>query len=195
VTTISVEGLAGKIRQMAAKSPKVAELAMREAALELSGPYVQAAIDASEPYVPVDLGQYRGSWRVRKIAGGARVYSIAKHAVWIERGRLPGPVSVEGRAAIRRWTRRKLLRTAMAKRLASRKVDRIGGTKVLAARAKKGEREELLDQLTEQVIRKIESQGYAPRWVLRRAVDSYARSGAFRRTVMSHFAQAMKGAP
>lgn len=43
-----------------------------------------------EPFVPVDTGLMRGSYRVERVAGGAVVENTAPHAAVMEYGRKPG---------------------------------------------------------------------------------------------------------
>ena len=130
-----LKGFAASMRGPAQVQIKGALLAaMHEAGDLLAGPIIQETIDATEP-VPVDMAQYRASWSNKTTGKGSMVASSAKQAVWIERGRGPGPVPLE---AIKAWAARKGIAPEVAFLIA----------------------------------RKIARTGYAPRFVLRRAIES-----------------------
>lgn len=131
MTTMSPGAFASLLRRAAREHPKKTESALREAGDLLAGPIIQEQIDSTDP-VPVMDGQYRGSWRSEPIPGGARVFSIAKHAIFVERGRGPGPVPSE---PIVHWMRKKgipddalfpILRSLRSKGFAGRFVLRRG---------------------------------------------------------------------
>ena len=103
MTTMSPGQFATLLRRAAREHPKQTEAALREAGDMLAGPIIQEQIDASDP-VPVMDGQYRGSWRSEPVTGGSRVFSTAKHSIFVERGRGPGPVP---RAPIIHWMEKK----------------------------------------------------------------------------------------
>lgn len=117
---------AAVLRQAAAQAPLEVEAAMREGGMLLAGALIQDAIADTDP-IPVDQAQYKASWSSRDVAGGAVVASSAKQAVWIERGRGPGPVPL---APIVEWVRRKGLAKAevrAARRRASKRALTVTG--------------------------------------------------------------------
>jgi hypothetical protein len=131
---------------MATVAPKALEDAMVDGAMQLQGSLVQKAIASTDPQ-PVDQGQYKAAWVFEPISGGALVGNASKQALWIERGRAPGPVPY---GPILAWVRRKGFVKAQAK------VD-IEQAEASAAFA---------------IQKKIGERGIEPRWVLRRAVEA-----------------------
>lgn len=83
------------LRRMGAALPAAVERGLREGAM-----IIQAK--ATE-LTPVDQGQMKASWRVVPVDGGALVVNGAGHAVFVERGRGPGPVPA---GPILAWMRR-----------------------------------------------------------------------------------------
>lgn len=101
---ISMKDFPARIRELEKRLPHAVERGMREGALMLRGALVQAQIAKTKPQ-PVNVGQYKASWRWREVPGGAQVYNFSKQALFIELGRQPGkapPLS-----PIREWVRRK----------------------------------------------------------------------------------------
>lgn len=149
---VSLGQLSAAIRATGNAVPASLERAMREGALVLIGE-IQAVIAETDPQ-PVDQGQFKASWgEPIDVPGGAIVGSSAKQALWIERGRLPGPVPFE---PIREWVRRhKDMWADLAAEL--------------------GDDDAAIDQIATAVQRKVAERGYAPRWVLRRAIERLDR--------------------
>lgn len=194
-------GLGALLRNVASLAPQAAELAMRETGLQLVG------IAAEES--PVDQAQMKAGWRSFDVPGGAIVANLTKQAVWIERGRGPGPVPM---GPIREWAIRKgLVSKTLVRRLAKRAASRLKGTmtpelrrgasgKSAAARMARADaraynrrarsmarafekaaaQEQAVDAAVYPIKRKIELEGYAPRWVLRNAMER-VRPAALRR--------------
>lgn len=154
----NASGLASALRQMAADTPKALEHGMVDAAEQLKGALVQREIATTNPQ-PVDQGQYKAGWVSREVEGGAVVGNTTKQALWIERGRGPGPVSFK---AILAWVRRKGFARASAKAAA----------KAQGRRSSKSEQEQAETTAALAITRKIEQQGIEPRWVLRRAIEA-----------------------
>lgn len=155
---VTAGGLAAALRQMAQDAPKALEQGMAEAATMLKGALVQREIAATDPQ-PVDQGQYKGGWVSQPVDGGAVVGNQSKQALWVERGRAPGPVPWK---AIYEWVQRK----GFAKRQAR------ATAKAQGRRTSKNEVEQAEKSAALAIQRKIEQQGIEPRWVLRRAVHA-----------------------
>ena len=73
--------------------------------VQMHGPaIIQAIIDGTRPYPPVNTGEYRRNWKVRRISNGALIFNPTKQAGIIGQGRRPGfGVSKEGQEALARW--------------------------------------------------------------------------------------------
>ena len=137
--------LAQKLRQLEQLVPEAVEGAMVEGALMLQGRLVQREIAAADPQ-PVDQGQYKGAWQMTQVPGGAVVGNSAKHAVFIERGRGPGPVPF---GPILEWVKRK---------------------GIVRGRGRRADAEATRAALA--IQRKIEQQGIEPKWILRRSLEA-----------------------
>ncbi|HEU4411183.1 MAG TPA: hypothetical protein VFS43_38375 [Polyangiaceae bacterium] len=87
---MSPDALARELLRLGAEAPAACVEAVRETGLELQGRLVQEEIAGTTPHQPVDQSQYKGSWRGTPTEAGFLVYNLAKHAVWVERGRRPG---------------------------------------------------------------------------------------------------------
>lgn len=153
--TVSPGGFAAALRRLAKDIPAGVERAMDDAALELRGSLVQDAIASTSPQ-PVDRAQYKGGWRKRRVKGGAIVYNATKQALWIERGRGPGPVPLK---PILAWVKRKGL----------------GGATTGRKGLRRGKGGRFIEDpgtlnLARAIQQKIMKRGIKPRWVLRRAV-------------------------
>jgi hypothetical protein len=83
------------LRTHAKNAPAAVEAGLREGARILLANAVEKT--------PVDQAQMKASWRAYDIPGGALVTNLASHAVFIERGRGPGPVPF---APIKAWAAR-----------------------------------------------------------------------------------------
>lgn len=151
-------GLATALRQMATVAPQALEEAMVDGAMQLQGSLVQKAIASTDPQ-PVDQGQYKAAWGFEPIPGGALVGNASKQALWIERGRAPGPVPY---GPILAWVRRKGFVKAQAK--ATAKAGQRRATKTDIEQAEAG--------AAFAIQKKISERGIEPRWVLRRAVEA-----------------------
>lgn len=135
-------GLAAALRKLSTEAPQAVEDEMVNAGMMLQGPLVQKAIAETSPHQPVDQGQYKAAWAFEPIEGGALVGNASKQALWIERGRAPGPVPF---GPILAWVKRKAF------------------VRTKGADAKEVERAEVTAALA--IQRKIEQQGVEPRWV------------------------------
>ncbi len=73
--------------------------------VHMHGPMiVQAMIDGTRPYPPVNTSDYRRNWKVRNLSNGALLFNPTKQAGIIERGRRPGiGVSRQGQEDLARW--------------------------------------------------------------------------------------------
>lgn len=150
-------GLADALRRHGEQIPRAVERGMVEAGAQLKGSLVQREIAAASPQ-PVDQGQYKAAWVLQEVEGGAVVGNTTKQAVWVERGRAPGPVPFK---PILEWVRRKGFARASAKATA----------KAQGRRSSKSEQEQAEAAAALAIQRKIEQQGVEPRWVLRKALD------------------------
>ena len=76
-----------------------------QVSVKMHGPaIIQAIIDGTRPYPPVNTGKYRRAWKVRSISNGALIFNPTKQAGIIGNGRRPGfGVSREGQEALARW--------------------------------------------------------------------------------------------
>jgi hypothetical protein len=109
--SISPGEFARVLRSLQEKIPDAIQEGLEEAGLMLQGKLVQGSIASTEPHQPVDTGQYKSGWRSQPTAAGAVVFNTTKQALWMERGRGPGPVPF---APIREWVRRKKIATGDA---------------------------------------------------------------------------------
>lgn len=161
-------GLASALRQMAVDVPKALVHGMVDAAEQLKGSLVQREIAATNP-PPVDQSQYKAGWTSHEVGGGAAVGNTTKQALWIERGRGPGPVPFK---AILEWVKRKGFVRAQTKaaKKASGPLQR--DDKGRYKGATKQEIEQAEEGAALAIARKIAQQGIRPRWVLRRAIDA-----------------------
>lgn len=115
---------------------------------------------------PVDQGQLKASWRVRKPVGDivkAELINDAPHAGIVEMGARPHKVSAEGWAAIYEWVRRHFGFTTTV---------RSGKNKGKQSRMKKvkgdtGE-DPGLSEITWGIVKKIEREGQLPTWFVRK---------------------------
>lgn len=86
--TISLDRLPLEIRRTCLLIENAGEKACRRAARMGIG-IVQNTINETEPYVPVDTGQYRRAWTVEDIPGGADLFNPTMYAPVIEYGSRP----------------------------------------------------------------------------------------------------------
>ena len=176
---------AHELRRMAAALPEAIERGMRDAGLQLQGRLVQREIAATTPYKPVDQGQYKAGWTSFEVPGGLAVGNKSKQALWIERGRQPGPVPL---APLYEWVRRhRDMWSAKAKQQVSAlKTEPVRAGRGANAvrkvevrqhnrRARQLERTVGQDSAITEVARAVQAairaRGIRPRWVLRRAID------------------------
>lgn len=164
----TASGLASALRQMAADMPKALEHGMVDASEMLKGSLVQREIAATDPQ-PVDQGQYKAGWVSREVEGGAVVGNTTKQALWIERGRGPGPVPFK---AILEWVKHKgfVKASVKAAKKASGPLQRDDKGRYKGATKQEIKQAEEAAALA--ISRKIARQGIRPRWVLRRAIDA-----------------------
>jgi len=85
---ISFDAVPALLRRLGKDFPEAVKRAAVEASHNGIGIVVET-IDRTMPHKPVDSGGYRASWASEKTTDGARVYSDAPHAVFIERGTRP----------------------------------------------------------------------------------------------------------
>lgn len=160
-------GLADELNRLGQQFPKAVEQGMVEGATLLQGALVQREIAASSPQ-PVDQGQYKAAWTMTEVEGGAVVGNTTKQALWVERGRAPGPTPF---GPILEWVRRKGFVRAAVKAVAKAR-----GTGRDSKGRFQGASQSEIDQAEKTaalaIKRKIEQQGIEPRWVLRRAIDA-----------------------
>lgn len=150
--------LASALRRLGEQAPEAARDAMIEGATLLQGALIQREIATSSPQ-PVDQGQYKAAWTKVEASDGALVGNATKQALWVERGRGPGPVPFK---AILEWVRRKGFVRAQSKATA----------RASGRRSSKSEIEQAETTAALAIQRKIEQQGIEPRWPLRRALDA-----------------------
>lgn len=124
---------------------------------------------------PVDLGQFKAAWRVRKVAGVWTLINEAPHAGVMEAGARPHEVNEEGREALAQWVRRHIpvvdtwVRTP--KGVFQTK------TKATRAEAKRGNdiREEI-DRIVDLICFRLRTKGYKGKFFVR---DSLPELRAF----------------
>lgn len=175
-------GLADELNRLGQQFPKAIEQGMVEGATLLQGALVQREIASSDPQ-PVDQGQYKAAWVLQEVEGGAVVGNTSKQALWVERGRAPGPTPF---GPILEWVRRKgFVRSAVkaAKKAAPGPRQRDSKGRYQGASENEIEAAEKTAALA--IQRKIEQQGVEPRWVLRRAMVALQSkmAGILRRAV------------
>lgn len=162
-------GLADAMRRMGEQFPKALEQGMVEGATLLQGALVQREIASSDPQ-PVDQGQYKAAWTVTEVEGGAVVGNTSKQALWVERGRAPGPTPF---GPILEWVRRKgFVRAAVKAAKKAAPGPRQRDSKGRFQGASEDEIEQAEQGAAVAIQRKITREGVAPRWVLRRALDA-----------------------
>jgi hypothetical protein len=149
---VTPAGLTAALERLTEQTPELVRRSMGEAATALER---EAAGDSTQP---VDQGDVKGGWTSEPTADGFRVSNRSEHAVWVERGRGPGPVPF---GAILAWVKRKGIARAQAKTTA----------KAQGRRASKDEVTQAEKSAAAAIQKKIEREGIEPRWVLRRAVE------------------------
>lgn len=149
-------GLAAMMRTLGERAPAAVEGAMREGGMMLGGDLVQQEIASTKPQ-PVDQGQYKAAWVTTPVEGGAVVGNTSKQALFIERGRGPGPVPL---GPILAWVKRKGFVRASVKRAA----------KAQGRRSTQSDRDRAEYGAALAIQKKIQEQGIEPRWPLRRAI-------------------------
>lgn len=166
---VSLGGLGRSLRGIGRRLPPVMHTALVDAAMQIRA-RVEVEIAATtvrgQSRQPVDVGVYAAGWRAQRTPTGAVVGNAVPHAVWIEIGRRPGPVSVE---AIAQWVRRKGLHLSlMPQALRKAKASSPKGTsrKQLKVQAE----DAAVKSLAFAISKKLAAEGYEPRHVLRRAV-------------------------
>lgn len=159
-------GFADALRRHGEQIPRAVERGMVDAGAQLKGSLVQREIAAASPQ-PVDQGQYKAAWVLQEVEGGAVVGNTTKQALWVERGRAPGPVPFQ---PILEWVRRKgFVRAAVkAAKKAMGPLKRDSKGRFLGASKTEIEQAEVVAALA--IQRKIEQQGVEPRWPLRKAI-------------------------
>lgn len=151
------------LRRLQAQMPEAAKDAMVEAGLQLQGSLIQREIASSSP-PPVDQGQYKAAWSKVETQNGILVGNETKQALWIERGRGPGPVPFK---AILAWVKRKgFVRASVKAQKRGQGRDSQGRFKG----ASQSDIEQAETSAALAIARKIERQGIEPRWPLRRAL-------------------------
>jgi len=104
MASISLKDLPKELAKISREHPMKARAALYETALHMQGVSIPSAINSAQPYPPVDKGQYRAAFEAKPTRRGAIVGNVAKHSLWIEVGRRPGPVPLR---VIREWALRK----------------------------------------------------------------------------------------
>jgi len=118
---------------------------------------------------PVDLGQMKNSWRVRKdTKGGAVITNDAPHAGIIEKGARPHGVSKEGQAAIRAWVRRHFRIQVWSK------PGRSGGSIATGTRMR-SQKDKELDRITYLIVRKLQTEGQKPTYLVHDSMPQLER--------------------
>ncbi|MBI2391506.1 MAG: hypothetical protein HYV09_18090 [Deltaproteobacteria bacterium] len=167
--SITIDQLGPELRALARKMPDRVRKGLREGALAVIA-QVQKEIATTKPHQPEDTGAYAAAWRKRNTKDGAIVLNSMPQALWIERGRRPGPVSS---THLLDWVRRKrLYLDVLPKVLAEHKAGKIQ----LERRGKRGSvHRSAVDEACKRVAfliaRKLAKEGYTPRYPLRRALE------------------------
>lgn len=183
--SITLPTLAQKLRKMGPDLARHARKGLVEGAHFIVG-QVQVEIATTQPHQPVDKGTMAQGYRAQRTEKGAKVTNAVPQALWIERGRRPGPVSAEGRKHIAEWVRRKRLYLDELARVLDDhesgvapisapmgvKVNDRGGFRGL----KKAAIEIACQNVAYAIASTIAKKGYAPRWPLKRAIKSSERA-------------------
>lgn len=104
---VTAGGMARVLIAISESVPRAVLSGVRETGMRLQGDLVQREIANTTPHQPVDVAQYKGSWRGESLPDGYLVYNISKQALWIERGREPGGKPGAIYRALKPWARRK----------------------------------------------------------------------------------------
>lgn len=147
---------------------------------------VQQEIETTAPHKPVDTGVMAAGYRARRTARGAMVTNSIPQALWIERGRRPGPVSAAGIQHIADWVKRKRLyldelTKVMAQHLSGEIALKRNYTDRATGKTKRGTIaraaiQEACDRVAHAIAQSIARKGYAPRYPLKRAIKSSHRA-------------------
>jgi len=183
--TINLSDLNKRLRKLTPELQRAMHKGLVEGANRIVA-QVQQEIETTSPHKPVDTGAMAAGYRARRTARGAMVVSSVPQALWIERGRRPGPVSAEGRRHLADWVRRKHLyleelANVMAQHHSGESplkrtfVDLDTG-KVKRRTLKRAAIDEACDRVAFAIARKLASKGYAPRYPLKRAIKSSRRA-------------------
>lgn len=154
-------GLADLIRNLASKAPQAVVTGLQESAMLLQA-QVQSTIAHSDP-IPVDVGQYKGTWGKTNTPDGAQVGNTSKQATFVERGRKKGkapPADALVPWIVRHWRDFDLKKKASALRKQNPGMAKASAKMIMAKKIAIG------------LAIAIGKRGIKPRWVLRRALTS-----------------------
>jgi hypothetical protein len=186
---ISVPDFARRIRSLAPRMEREIVRGLRRGALRVRAA-VAEAIATTRPYAPVDRGIYAASFQIERLAQGARVESGVLQAEMIEVGRRPGPVPL---APILAWVKRKRIYENELQRVLGERGERHRSERAILrdltrgtdsargelASLRRRQRREAVDEAAMRVavaIRaKIQREGFAPRFPMRRGLAASAR--------------------
>lgn len=174
--SVTLPQLAAKLRKMGPEISRAMQRGLVSGAHRIVA-QVQEEIETTTPHKPVDQGTMAAGYRAIKTKKGAKVVNPVPQALWIERGRRPGPVSAQGQAHIAEWVRRKrIYLEELSRVLAEHKA----GTIILKADKRGSVRKDAVREACERVAyaiaQKLRRQGYAPRWPLKRAIKASHRA-------------------
>jgi hypothetical protein len=185
---ITLPDFARRIRTLAPRMEREIVRGLRAGALRVRTA-VAHAIATTTPHPPVDTELLAASFQIERLAQGARVESGVLHAEMIEVGRRPGPVPL---APILAWVRRKRLYENELQRILGERGERHRSERAIlrdltrGTSAARGEmsalrRRQRRDAVDEAAMRvaiairaKIQREGYAPRFPMRRALIASA---------------------
>lgn len=142
---ISPDDIAKELLAKAARIPGVTQKAMR-----LSAAYGRVLLAHRTPR---DTGKAAAAWKPIPTKKGVDLYNGAPYVGVLEMGARPHPVSAKGRENIRRWVYRNRLKFS--------RVD---------AQGNPISEEEMIDRITEGIIRKLRTKGQRPRYFVRRSM-------------------------
>lgn len=157
--------LAEGLRRLSVQAPEAIKDTMVEAGMRLQGSLLQREIASTDPQ-PVDQGQYKAGWILTEIEDGAVVGNTTSQALWVERGRGPGPVPYK---AILEWVKRKGFVRASVK---AEKRGQGRDSKGRFKGASKSDIEQAEASAALAIQRKIQWRGVEPRWPLWRALTA-----------------------
>jgi len=116
---------------------------------------------------PVDRGELKNAWDVRKTDDGALLMNDAPHAGIVEAGARPHEVNAEGVEAIYQWVKRKGLLGPAPQRVRGGRYSTAGEYGEAMA-----ERDQQTWEVVWAIIHKLKKEGQKPTWFVRDSLDT-----------------------